>query len=304
MDQILGQILRQAVWERLDLLDELATNADARSLASVARTELPRLTEGWRALLEAHEPDSKGNCPSCWSRWRPQKAPCSIWQAAHQHLVAGPSPDTRTPAKPASQRPATAAVHTGQPARTSHGTTGSYGQPAATPAPALAAPGVHSGQSGSSGHSGQLAPSGHTGRNALTSHGVPREPAVHTGQCTPFVPAAGGGHSAVNGYAAPNGHGATNGYANGRPSTNGYSATDGQASTGHAATNGHAYAVSTGRGRHSEPEGYGSYERQRTGQQPAYDSGQHSVPRHSYDSGTYARPARHGSNGAVRATLH
>lgn len=92
MDQILGQILRQAVWERLDMLDELAVNADGPSLASVARTELPRLTEGWRALLKAHEPDRKGNCPSCSGRWRAVKAPCSVWQAAHQHLVTPDQP--------------------------------------------------------------------------------------------------------------------------------------------------------------------------------------------------------------------
>lgn len=87
MDQILGQILRQAVWERLDMLDALASNADGPSLASVARTELPRLTDGWRTLLRAHEPNAKGNCPNCSSRWRAQKAPCSVWQAAHHNLI-------------------------------------------------------------------------------------------------------------------------------------------------------------------------------------------------------------------------
>jgi len=97
VDQILGQILRQAVWERLDMLEELATHADGRSLASVARTELPRLTEGWRALLKAHEPDAKGNCPACSSRWRAQKAPCSVWQAAHQHLVTPEQPTAPQP---------------------------------------------------------------------------------------------------------------------------------------------------------------------------------------------------------------
>lgn len=103
MDQILGQILRQAVWERLDMLDQLAANADGPSLASVARTELPRLTDGWRSLLRAHEPNGKGNCPNCSSRWRAVKAPCSVWQAAHQHLVA-PEPivaQTRRVALPA-----------------------------------------------------------------------------------------------------------------------------------------------------------------------------------------------------------
>ena len=87
MDQILGQILRQAVWERLDMLDELASRADAGSLLSVARTELPRLTDGWRALLAAHEPDPRGRCPECSSRWRPRAAPCTVWRAAHEHLV-------------------------------------------------------------------------------------------------------------------------------------------------------------------------------------------------------------------------
>jgi len=85
MDEILGQVLRNAVWERLDMLAELANRADAPSLLSVARSELPRLTEGWRAMLAAHEPDEKGNCPACSSRWRQQKAPCSVWQAAYEH---------------------------------------------------------------------------------------------------------------------------------------------------------------------------------------------------------------------------
>ncbi|MCP2197630.1 hypothetical protein LX90_001294 [Lentzea flava] len=89
MDAILGQVLRNAVWERLDLLTELASRADAPSLLSVARSELPRLTEGWRALLAAHEPDEKGNCPECSGRWRQQKSPCSVWRAAYEHLVAG-----------------------------------------------------------------------------------------------------------------------------------------------------------------------------------------------------------------------
>lgn len=101
MDQILGQILRQAVWERLDMLDELASRADAGSLLSVARTELPRLTDGWRALLAAHEPDPRGRCPECSSRWRPRAAPCTVWRAAHEHLVSADSlPPVQPPARP------------------------------------------------------------------------------------------------------------------------------------------------------------------------------------------------------------
>lgn len=112
MDQILGHILRNAVWERLDLLDELAIHADTPSLASVAHTELPRLTGGWRALLVQHEPDDKGNCPQCSSRWRAQKAPCTVWQAAHQHLVApeAKTSEAKTPSR-ADHQTAVAHVH-------------------------------------------------------------------------------------------------------------------------------------------------------------------------------------------------
>jgi hypothetical protein len=87
VDQVLGQMLRQAVWERLDMLDELASSADNGSLLSVARSELPRLTHGWRALLASHAPDTRGRCPVCSSRWRPRAALCSVWRAAHEHLI-------------------------------------------------------------------------------------------------------------------------------------------------------------------------------------------------------------------------
>lgn len=71
------------------MLADLADRADAQSLVSVARSELPRLTEGWRAMLSAHEPDERGDCPTCSTRWHRCKAPCSVWQVAHEHLVAG-----------------------------------------------------------------------------------------------------------------------------------------------------------------------------------------------------------------------
>ena len=87
MDQVLGQILRQAVWDRLDMLDELASKADNGSLLSVARSELPRLAYGWRALLVSHIPDPRGRCPECSSHWRSRSTSCSVWRAAHEHLV-------------------------------------------------------------------------------------------------------------------------------------------------------------------------------------------------------------------------
>jgi hypothetical protein len=86
VERVLGQILRQSVSDRLEMLDELASNADNRSLLSVARSELPRLTSGWRAVLAAHAPDPQGRCPECSNRWRPRLAPCSVWLAAHKYL--------------------------------------------------------------------------------------------------------------------------------------------------------------------------------------------------------------------------
>ncbi len=114
MDQILGQILRQAVWERLDMLDELAAQADDASLESVARTELPRLTDGWRALLVAHEPDARGRCPECSRRWRPQPGPCSVWRTAREHFLTTAAPDGPGPDEPGQWRTVTmqaAAAH-------------------------------------------------------------------------------------------------------------------------------------------------------------------------------------------------
>ena len=98
MKRVLGQILRQGVWDRLDMLDELASNADNGSLLSVARSELPRLTSGWCALLAAHAPDPRGRCRECSTRWRPRRAPCAVWQTAHEHLV---SAETGPQARPA-----------------------------------------------------------------------------------------------------------------------------------------------------------------------------------------------------------
>ncbi|GAA1253419.1 hypothetical protein GCM10009676_45690 [Prauserella halophila] len=114
MDKVLGQVLRNAVWERLDMLSDLAGRADEPSLVSVARSELPRLTDGWRAMLLSHEPDDGGHCPTCSTRWRRVKAPCTVWQVAHEHLVAGGlAPEQPTKRKLRRKVPAPAsATHT------------------------------------------------------------------------------------------------------------------------------------------------------------------------------------------------
>ncbi|MGH3832137.1 MAG: hypothetical protein ACRDRS_17105 [Pseudonocardiaceae bacterium] len=87
MDRVLREMLQRAVWDRLNMLEELVNSADNESLLSLARSELPRLTQGWRALLATHEPDRQGRCRGCSSRWRPRGAPCTVWRAVHEHLV-------------------------------------------------------------------------------------------------------------------------------------------------------------------------------------------------------------------------
>ena len=96
MNQVLGRMLQQAGWERLDMLEELVRSADNESLLSLARSELPRLTQGWRALLAAHAPAPRGRCPECSRRWQVRMAPCSVWQAAHERLVSADSAASAT----------------------------------------------------------------------------------------------------------------------------------------------------------------------------------------------------------------
>lgn len=77
--------LREAVLNRLDYLDLLlATECDAHSRASLATTEITRMTMAWRASPEQHEPDASGRCSRCPRRGT---RPCSIWTTAHEHLV-------------------------------------------------------------------------------------------------------------------------------------------------------------------------------------------------------------------------
>ncbi|MGH3921495.1 MAG: hypothetical protein ACRDTT_01240 [Pseudonocardiaceae bacterium] len=80
--------VRDAVYGRLDYLDQLVADADEPSRAALANTEISRLTTAWRDLLAAHHPDEHGRCPQC-SGWRcPRQYPCSVWTTAHRHLIA------------------------------------------------------------------------------------------------------------------------------------------------------------------------------------------------------------------------
>lgn len=92
MDEYLASTLKTAVIDRLDYLDRLVTDADELSRAALAETEMARLTQAWRDLLDQHAPDAHGRCPQC-SGWRhPRRHPCTVWTTAHQHLIAADGP--------------------------------------------------------------------------------------------------------------------------------------------------------------------------------------------------------------------
>lgn len=83
---------RRAVLDRLTMLDDMA-RAGGRLPLPVARTEIRRITRGWRELLTEHQPDAAARCPVCSGRWRRRKWPCQVWVAAHERLIGGHTED-------------------------------------------------------------------------------------------------------------------------------------------------------------------------------------------------------------------
>lgn len=92
------ETLRAAVLRRLAQLDDLARNGDADDLLPMARAELRRLTDGWRLLLTAHQPDADGRCRVCPARFGRRRWPCRVWTMAYRHLIEdGPPATSRLP---------------------------------------------------------------------------------------------------------------------------------------------------------------------------------------------------------------
>ncbi|MGW6932780.1 hypothetical protein ACWGE0_22180 [Lentzea sp. NPDC054927] len=83
----MDQTLRDAVLQRLALLDKVAEHGEAEALVPLARAEIHRLADGWRLLLTVHQPDEDGRCKACPGWLRRRRWPCQIWNMAHQHLI-------------------------------------------------------------------------------------------------------------------------------------------------------------------------------------------------------------------------
>lgn len=83
----MDEALRDAVLQRLALLDKVAEHGEAEALVPLARAEIHRLADGWRLLLTVHQPDEDGRCKACPGWLRRRRWPCQVWNMAHQHLI-------------------------------------------------------------------------------------------------------------------------------------------------------------------------------------------------------------------------
>jgi hypothetical protein len=85
---IFGQ-LETSLAEYLADVVQRAEYGDERTAAGVARFELPRLVEALKAVLDEHQPDQFGRCPSCrHTRLGRTPTPCRAYLSAHLCLVA------------------------------------------------------------------------------------------------------------------------------------------------------------------------------------------------------------------------
>lgn len=81
--------LDKSLHEHLSDLMRLAAKADDRTAVGLARAELPRMVTALKALLDEHQPDANGRCPTCRTRRfsRRLPSPCRAYLAAHLCLT-------------------------------------------------------------------------------------------------------------------------------------------------------------------------------------------------------------------------
>jgi hypothetical protein len=84
---IFGQLEASLAGYLADIVHR-AEFGDEHTAADVARSELPRVVEALKAVLDEHAPDQFGRCPSCrQGRFGRTPAPCRAYLSAHLCLV-------------------------------------------------------------------------------------------------------------------------------------------------------------------------------------------------------------------------
>ena len=96
MRQGVHDTIRDAVLQRLDMLDKAAGDADPSTLLPLARTEITRIAEGWRLLLTVHQCDDDRRCRACPTGIRGRRWPCQVWRTAYAQLIGEGLPHHRT----------------------------------------------------------------------------------------------------------------------------------------------------------------------------------------------------------------
>jgi hypothetical protein len=80
--------LQTSLHHYLDGVIERSQHADDEAARNLTRLELPRLAAALRAVLAEHEPDDRGRCRACRTRWLGRApAPCRAHLTAHLCLL-------------------------------------------------------------------------------------------------------------------------------------------------------------------------------------------------------------------------
>jgi hypothetical protein len=92
MDERLRRVLRERVEAYLRDVEAMLRGPAPAAAWPAVRVRLLPLASGWRSLLAQHGAGLRGRCRHCDRSFRPvrhRRPLCSVWRAAHAHLIGG-----------------------------------------------------------------------------------------------------------------------------------------------------------------------------------------------------------------------